>query len=388
MLVREAFLGLGADDEATPHIQVVGTTHAGVEIELENISNINLNTDYWQSISDGSLRSGGREFVFNGPKAGKDLFLACVELDTFLSKQQPDGHWRCSTHVHVDMRDVSVQGLKNTILGYLVFEKFLFRLSGFHRYSNNFCAALGFAQNQLNTLSSAWGLSDEEFLHQIVHEWDKYSALNLKPLSRFGTIEFRSSAAEWRRGKLIRLVNRFLALRDFCVNWEGSEQDLVSYLSSVEPKEIFKKGMTSRDLPEGWSDDVVVGSKLAYDLLAFTATRGTPQTLSFGSVTDDWFARSAPVEFRTSPVPPPSRPTEPPIRTFHGEVGGVDLPLTHKRVYIEALEQALGIVAEDNAPEGMLGFNFLELVFNHTDYSPRSLTSEARIRYQEWEDSR
>lgn len=270
MNVAQVF-GYSIPSACTPHIQVAGITRAGIEIELENITDTNLNTGYWRSITDGSLRNRGREFVFNGAHGGTDLFLACVELDTFLGRQNPDGNWRCSTHVHVDVRELNATQIKNILLTYMVYEKLLFRLSGFHRYTNNFCAAFGFAQHQLQLLAQNWHTDGERFLHNISTVWDKYSALNLRPLSSFGSIEFRSSAAEWRKGKLIRLANRFLALRDFGAGWEGSHEELLQHLATLNPRDVMRKGIPPKDLTEGWEEDISVGIKLAHDLLAFAS---------------------------------------------------------------------------------------------------------------------
>lgn len=282
MNVAQTF-GYGIPEACTPHVQVAGVTRAGIEIELENITSTNLNTNYWRSITDGSLRNNGREFVFNGAHGGTDLFLACVELDTFLGRQSPDGSWRCSTHVHVDVRELNATQIKNIILTYLVYEKMLFRLSGFQRYTNNFCAAFGFAQHQLQVLAQNWHLDGQHFLSNIANSWDKYSALNLRPMASFGSIEFRSSAAEWRKGRLIRLANRFLALRDFGAAWAGSHEELIIHLASINPRDVMRKGIPPKDLPDDWSEDVSVGVKLAYDLLTF-ASQPQPEQVDFPSV--------------------------------------------------------------------------------------------------------
>lgn len=269
MTVAQTF-GYSIPSACVPHIQVAGVTRAGIEIELENITDTNLNTNYWRSITDGSLRNRGREFVFNGAHGGTDLFLACVELDTFLGRQNPDGNWRCSTHVHVDVRELTATQIKNIIITYLVYEKLLFRLSGFHRYTNNFCAAFGFAQQQLQLLAANWRRDDREFLQQVANGWDKYSALNLRPMAAFGSIEFRSSAAEWRKGKLIRLANRFLAVRDFGAAWAGTHEELIQHLATLNPRDVMRKGIPPKDLPDSWEEDISVGMKLAHDLLAFS----------------------------------------------------------------------------------------------------------------------
>lgn len=253
-----------------PHPQVQGVIGCGVEIELENIANVNqFNSDYWVVTTDGSLRNNGREFIFNGPRGGAELFMACVELDSFLAKQNPDANWRCSAHVHLDMRWATVDQLKKTIVADIIYEKFLFRMSGMERYRNNFCAAFGFAQDQINILASHWNATDENFVRGLAMSWDKYSALNLKPLSTFGSIEFRSSSAEWRKGKLVRLCNRFLGLVEYATSFQGTVEEMINELAVMDPRQIMPKGFQKAALPEGWQEDISTGVKLAHDLLTF-----------------------------------------------------------------------------------------------------------------------
>lgn len=353
MLIHQ-ILGMAPTEPSVPHVQVAGITEAGIEIELENVTNASLNTEYWRSISDGSLRNNGREFVFNGPKGGRDLFLACVELDTFLSRQQVDGNWRCSTHVHVNMRMATVRQLKNTIIGALIYEKLLFRLSGFHRYSNNFCAAFGFAQHQLAILAAAWDMEDSDFLNYVCTSWDKYSALNLRPLASYGSIEFRSSAAEWRKGRLVRLANRFLALRDFCCEWQGSHEELIGHLASVNPRDIMKKGIVPKDLPEDWMEDVSVGVKLAHDLLMYTSVSTEPPV------------RAAPSRVLTGRGP----------RTV---VSNAEL-----RYMREVLSSHDFLVLNNSQNDGSNGrivdLSFVQFYFDQTEHEPDDVLSENSLR--------
>lgn len=255
------------------HPMVLGTQQVGVEVELENIRDWNMRSDYWVLKEDGSLRNNGCEFVFRGPTGGKDLYNALCELDDFLSNGDPDGNWRCSTHMHLDVRDMDVKQLKTLILAYLVAEKALFRLSAMHRYTNNFCAAIGFAQDQLQILSGAWGSTDIGQFWQNLGGWNKYSALNLIPMHNFGSVEFRMSDAKWKKNDLLLLCNRFLALKELAMHWEGSEEELVAYMVNTPIHEVFPKGIPV-DIPEDFlNEDLAVGHKLAFDLLTFHAVQ-------------------------------------------------------------------------------------------------------------------
>lgn len=274
MNVAERF-GFNVGASFAPHPQVQGVIGCGVEIELENVGEARLDTQYWRTTTDGSLRNNGREFVFNGPQGGEALFNACVELDSFLVRQNPEGNWRCSTHVHVDMRDKEVEQLKKIIVGAIVYEKLLFRLSGFSRYKNNFCASFGVAQDQIRILAEAWNRNDRSFLTLVTNQWDKYSALNLKPLAQYGSIEFRLSEATWRKGKLVRLCNRYLGLVEYCSAFPGSCEELIADLAEKQPKQVMRKGIGNQPLPEDWEEDLATGLKLAYDMLLLAAVPET-----------------------------------------------------------------------------------------------------------------
>ena len=259
------------------HPLVVGTHRLGVEIELENLPEAEdeFRSNYWEVKGDGSLRNNGREFVFRGPTGGLDLFNAVVELDTYLSGRRPDDSWRCSTHVHADVRGFNVRQLKLLILAFVVYEKVLFRLSGMHRYTNNFCCAVGFAQQQLTVLTRAWRHNTlEQFTNAVLGRWDKYSALNLLPITHFGSVEFRLSSPVWKKGKLLLLCNRYLALIELVKNWEGSEADLIEHLFNTPVTDVLRQGLP-KTLPLELAEDLVVGYKLAYDILSFSTERPT-----------------------------------------------------------------------------------------------------------------
>lgn len=266
MLVGDIF-GRPADRSTlASHPMVVGTNRVGVEIELENITtNISRHSVYWQQIYDGSLRNNGAEFIFRGPFGGKDLFNAMVEIDTHLHKLNPDDSQRCSTHVHVDVRDMTVTQLKRMLLIYTVYERVLFQCSGWQRYRNNFCVALGFAQSMMKVLSRNWNRRDQDFLSQVTSQWDKYTAMNLLPISDKGSVEFRISEAKWRKGQLLRLCNRFLSLKELAMSFTGTNEELIEHLMIEDVSKVLRKSLP-RNLPDV-VNDVQLGAKLAYDIL-------------------------------------------------------------------------------------------------------------------------
>lgn len=254
------------------HPLIVGTNLAGIEIELEEIHLGDEPTfQYWEAKQDGSLRNSGMEFVCSSPWGGRDLYAASLEIDSFLFRHSPDASWRCSTHVHIDVRDLTVPQLKRLILAYIVYERVLFRCSGWQRYKNNFCVALGFAQEQLATLSENWHRDDAEFTNRVIRDWDKYTSLNLLPISSFGSVEFRISEAKWRKGSIIRLTNRFLSLKELAVGFEGNDGEFIEHLMSIPMHHAIRKGLPK--VVPNFEEDMDIGYKLAYEVISMSQLR-------------------------------------------------------------------------------------------------------------------
>lgn len=252
---------------------VVGTNLIGVEIELENLRIRMPRNPVWEDKHDGSLRNSGREFVLRQPLGGKDLLGALQQIDTYLHDKNPDPSWRCSTHIHLDVRDCTVQEIKLITLGYSVYERLFFRLSGWHRYKNNFCPAFGFAQGQILNLSAHWNYEDRRFLDGVIGCWSKYSALNMLPMAAFGSVEFRISEAKTRKGQLLRLCNRILALKELAKSWTGTEDEFVSHLVNTNPYETLGNKSLPRTLGFDPRNDIMLGAKLALDVMYYHKVR-------------------------------------------------------------------------------------------------------------------
>lgn len=182
----------------------------GIEVELEEVPYLEI--PGWDCKEDGSLRNG-REFVCSRPFSGIKLKKVITDFASAMGRIDVNGSWRCSTHVHMDMRGTNTMTLKKTILAFIFYEKVMYACSGMHRYKSNFAPAMAAVQDQLVTLADLWHLNDEMFVRHLASRWDKYSSLNMKPLTQFGSIELRISEPKWNRDNLMYLVNRFLMLK-------------------------------------------------------------------------------------------------------------------------------------------------------------------------------
>lgn len=254
----------------TPHPLIMGVHRVGVEIEVERFTNRRARLNYWNMVNDGSLRNNGQEFTFRGPLGGKDAFDAIAEIDTLLYTTKPDLNIRCSTHVHVDVRDMTVPQLKRLILAYAFYESFLFNQSGRYRMKSNFCMPLCVAEGLTNILTTSWGHPDEDFLFQVTERWDKYSAINLIPMRSYGSVEFRIAEGKSSKGQLLRLVNRFLALKELAIASDITDREFLDKLRDTDYRSIFQKGLsrqvvfTEEDFNTGWviANDIAVLGKM------------------------------------------------------------------------------------------------------------------------------
>jgi Putative amidoligase enzyme len=150
-------------------------------IECENV----VTKDKWIIDTDGSLRNHGREFISN-PFSRQQLLEIFAELHGVIeyitnSKERRFTH-RTSIHVHINCLDLEPVQVKQIMLWYALFEPIFFKVAAPHRANNIHCVGLD------QTVLSDYYKRDLTYLHS---KWSKYTALNLLPLSEYGTIEFR-----------------------------------------------------------------------------------------------------------------------------------------------------------------------------------------------------
>ena len=157
----------------------------GIECEIEALdTRVNWDiSDDWGVHEDNSLRNNGREFVTR-PLTLKQTLEAFRQLHEGLRFTDPEKAYssRTSIHVHMNCLNLEDHQVKRIVLFYALFEEAFFQLVAPARRDNIHCVAL--VETFLPTF---YGLS----LKGMVSRWSKYTALNLLPLSVYGTLEFR-----------------------------------------------------------------------------------------------------------------------------------------------------------------------------------------------------
>ena len=167
--------GVRTYDEATAFL-------AGIECEMESVIPGQEFTGF-KATEDGSLRNRGMEYIsrpFTVPKL-LGYFSDMQASIQFVDKKEAFSP-RTSTHVHINCRSLSLEQIRNLMLIYALFEEYFFLMVEPVRRTNIHCVPL--TDTHLPCLY-------HKDIKSLINKWHKYTALNLLPLTRQGTVEFR-----------------------------------------------------------------------------------------------------------------------------------------------------------------------------------------------------
>ena len=196
----------------------------GVEIELENVRYFEPSTRYpdiyslWKTVEDHSLRNG-TEFIFKDALVGINITNALSIFKDFLEEYRYNGERvkvsdRCSVHVHLDVRDLDETQVNNLILVYMLVERVIFAHISQARSKNNYCRPLtdsNFKYTFIKLLESEKSMPN--MVNLIRNECDKYSALNVLPMAKYGSVEFRHHPGTTNMGSILNWINIILSLK-------------------------------------------------------------------------------------------------------------------------------------------------------------------------------
>lgn len=159
----------------------------GIEIELENLQTYERIrshfADYWTTTNDGSLRNNGIEFV-SKPLRAKQVEKALKQLHASVNSTVEFTN-RTSCHVHMNVRDLTINEIQSLVCVYIVLEEMLFDWVGHNRGNNIFCMKI----TETDYYEYIKYLFND--IRDAVHNWNKYTALNIHPIAEKGTVEFR-----------------------------------------------------------------------------------------------------------------------------------------------------------------------------------------------------
>lgn len=171
----------------------------GIEIETESLEPYDTPvSSIWKVDDDHSLRNFGREYILSKPCTFEAVDAVLDEFEEITIKRGlkfiPD-RTSTSVHVHVNMQNETLVTLGNFMTIFTLFEDILLDFCGEHRRSNMFCMTSRyaggvyrryrefFAEIEKGSTSSVLNLREDD---------QKYSALNIVPLQKLGSIEVRT----------------------------------------------------------------------------------------------------------------------------------------------------------------------------------------------------
>lgn len=281
----------------------------GVEVELENLKPVPVPpgedtpvedsqlpspfNKYWKIVADGSLRNEGREFVLKHPLTGKDLEKALDSLENYLKDFNPESSRRTSVHVHVDMRGLNVEQLKTFLVYYLLFENVMFRFCGSHREDSIYCVPLVESRTDFPYIIEALrSLSNKEasgrdilVAQDILRSTSKYAALNLQPLTTFGSIEFRHHPGEWSASRLRAWCLAIMRLHEVASDATEDLYEPLQWVSSSGAEEVLTS-VLGEDLLHLFMypdimPDMIEGARAAQDFIfAEDMSKGSNELLA------------------------------------------------------------------------------------------------------------
>lgn len=154
----------------------------GLEIEVEGVPDPFDHLKMWHFTQDGSLRYNGAEYISDPLPLS-----ACRDALGVLYDALPEDRsfsMRTSTHVHVNVQDLTMDQVWATTLLYSLLEPFLYDFVGRNRKNNIFCVPLN-----ATGMVRGWAQASNGWSRQI--SWSKYLGYNMEPLGNLGTLEFR-----------------------------------------------------------------------------------------------------------------------------------------------------------------------------------------------------
>lgn len=198
----------------------------GVEVELENCKkHPGPPAKYWEYKEDHSLRSHtghSMELVFSVPLGGADAEAAIHELVGILQYLSPENSERCGTHIHVDVRDLTVEHYNKFLAAAYLVEPILLYLYAPGRDNNAFC------------LPQYKGV-----------EPSKYRGVNRTATEVYGSVEFRMFSGTDDAIKLIGLMCTLgrLCEKSATLSPEAASTETAAALLGISVADIPKEAL-------------------------------------------------------------------------------------------------------------------------------------------------
>lgn len=224
----------------------VGGYKMGLELEVEGTIRCDPPAN-WNSKPDGSLGPNGVEFVtiqaFSYERAEELL----TRLDKALkdSESEINCSGACSVHVHMNVQDLKIIDIVKILTMYYIFEDALTEFSGPDRVGNLFCLRASDSEEPIFRIIED---INEGTFPRMLNDDIRYAALNLRALSRFGTLEFRSfRGIEKSPLEVVPWVNLLTDIRQAALEYD-TPAEIVEQFSILGTEEFIKRVFREENL--------------------------------------------------------------------------------------------------------------------------------------------
>lgn len=165
---------------------------------------------YWKTTTDSSIRRDDYEYaveIVSPPLVGASGLSEIRKVCDVLKDVGASVNRSCGLHVHVDAEGLEARNIRNVVSAWMRYEIVIDSfLPPSRRRDNGHCYPLPKANHMILT-----GARSKRRVERLANPDGRYYKLNLKSLSKHGTIEFRHHSGTCEAEKIIRNVQFCLA---------------------------------------------------------------------------------------------------------------------------------------------------------------------------------
>lgn len=220
----------------------------GVEIECEGNRLSPVDSAYWRTESDGSLRgafpNNSCEYVMKKPLRYKAAMLAIKHL---LNEQREDVEFhfsfRTSVHVHVNVQDLEWEEYLAMCYAWMLIEHPMMDYCGEARKANRFCLRVEDCEGVVDVMLR---FINEQSFRNINPNDVRYAALNMAATDKYGSLEFRGMRGTVDEAVLSNWLMALGSLKEYArgktmldVYKHYQDTDNKTFLTEVVGSDIF-----------------------------------------------------------------------------------------------------------------------------------------------------
>jgi hypothetical protein len=238
----------------------------GIEVEVEG-DNLPQLGGYWRTEKDGSLRGESYEYVLKQPVLVETVDDVIGKLKHGLRDSQIHDSVRAGVHIHINAQRLNIKQLYSFLTLYFILEDILVSKCGEGRQGNLFCLR---ASDSLYLMRQLAYVAKHQTFHQLNSDNLRYSAVNVKSLWSYGSVEFRSLRTPQELTEVGDWAKLLLNLRQVACQYESPAQ-IIQCFSAGESEGFLRNALGHRAedyMVNGWKD-MLKGGMRRTQMLAF-----------------------------------------------------------------------------------------------------------------------